>query len=301
MDTIFSIDNITTLHEISGYEKPTHPLVTVMDVSKIKPQREVKDARVRLGFYSISMKSNVESGMKYGRQYYDFQEGSLIFMEPNQVATFDIAAPGEDAEGWILCFHPEFIRGSGLAKKIDNFSFFSYSANEALHLSDKEKNTLTNIVESIQEEITQNIDPYTKKLILNSLELILNYSDRYYGRQFLTRTSKNKDIITEFESLLKERVNSEHLADKGIPSVKELAISLGYSPYYLSDLLKKETGKGTQEYIQEYLLSKAKDLLISTNKPVNQIGYQLGFEYPAHFSKFFKNKTGMTPSKYRAG
>ena len=131
MDTIYSIDTITMLHEISGYEKPIHPLVTVLDVSKIKPLHEVYDAKVRLGFYSISLKSNVESGIKYGRQYYDFQEGSLIFMEPNQVATFDIAAPGKDATGWLLCFHPEFIRGSELAKKIDNYNFFSYSANEA--------------------------------------------------------------------------------------------------------------------------------------------------------------------------
>jgi AraC-like DNA-binding protein len=299
METIFSIDSITMLHEISGYEKPTHPLVTVMDVSKIKPLHEAKEAKVRLGFYCISMKSNVEEGMKYGRQYYDFQEGSLIFIEPNQVATFDIAAPGKNAEGWMLCIHPEFIRGSGLAKIIDQYSFFSYAANEALHLSDKEKLTLTNIVETINDEIAQNIDTFTRKLLLNNIELILNYCDRYYGRQFLTRTNSNKDIITRFNQLLKKRFQSDLLEEQGIPSVKELATTLGYSSYYLSDLLKKETGKGTQDYIQEQLLQQAKDMLISTNIPVNQIGYQLGFEYPAHFSKFFKNKVGMTPTKYR--
>jgi AraC-like DNA-binding protein len=300
MNQILSIDNITILHEFSGYEKPTHPLVTVIDVTNIKPLKEIKDAKVRLGFYCISMKSNVEEGMKYGRQFYDFQEGSLIFIEPNQVATFDIAAPNEDATGWMLCFHPELIRGSELAMKIDKYSFFSYTANEALHLSDNEKSILTNIVQTITDEITQNIDSYTRKLILNSIELLLNYSDRYYGRQFLTRTAENKDIITEFKALLKDKFKPEKLKTDGIPTVKELATALGYSPYYLSDLLKKETGRSTQDYIQEHILEKAKDLLISTNEPVNQIGYQLGFEYPAHFSKFFKNKTGTTPSKYRA-
>ena len=299
MDTIFSIDSITELHHICGIDKPTHPLVTVIDVSKIKPLQETKESKVRLGFYSIAMKSNVETGIKYGRQYYDFQEGSLIFMAPEQVSVFDIAAPGEDAIGWMLCVHPEFIRGSGLSQKMDDYNFFSYSANEALHLSEKEKSNLTAIVESIQDEITQNIDPFTKDLILNNLELTLNYSDRYYSRQFLTRTNRNKDIITEFESLLKKRFQSGILEDKGIPTVKELATVLGYSPYYLSDLLKKETGKGTQEYIQEYVINRAKDLLISTDMAVNQIGYHLGFEYPAHFSKFFKNKTGMSPGKYR--
>ncbi|PAB59295.1 helix-turn-helix domain-containing protein [Anaeromicrobium sediminis] len=299
MDNIIKIDSITDLHEYSGYDKPTHPLVTIIDVKKIKPLQEIKNAKVRLGFYCISMKSDVEEGMKYGRQFYDFKEGSLIFIEPNQVATFDIAAPNKDATGWILCIHPELIRGSDLAMKMDKYHFFSYTANEALHLSDQEKITLNNIVETIQNEISQNIDAYTRKLILNSIELLLNFSERFYNRQFLTRTASNNDTITEFESVIKERFNADRLETEGIPSVKELATTLGYSPYYLSDLLKKETGKSTQDYIHEYLLQRAKDLLISTNDPVSQIGYQLGFEYPAHFSKFFKNKTGMTPSKYR--
>lgn len=299
MDKIISIDTITELHEYSGYDKPTHPLVTIIDVTKIKPAQEIKNAKVRLGFYCISMKSDVEEGMKYGRQFYDFKEGSLIFIEPNQVATFDIAAPNKDATGWMLCIHPEFIRGSELAKKIDKYHFFSYMANEALHLSDQEKLTLNNIVETIQTEVNQNIDSYTRKLILNSIELLLNFSERFYNRQFLTRTATNSDTISEFESIIKDRFTSEHLEQDGIPTVKELATSLGYSPYYLSDLLKKETGKSTLDYIHEYLLQRAKDLLISSNDPVSQIGYQLGFEYPAHFSKFFKKKTGITPSNYR--
>lgn len=299
MDKIIKIDSITELHEYSGYDKPTHPLVTIIDVTKIKPLQEIKNAKVRLGFYCISMKSDVEEGMKYGRQFYDFSEGSLIFIEPNQVATFDIAAPSKDASGWMLCIHPEFIRGSELAKKISKYHFFSYSANEALHLSDQEKMTLNNIVETVQNEVSQNIDAYTRKLILNSIELLLNFSERYYNRQFLTRTATNNDTISDFEATIKERFNGDRLENEGIPTVKELATSLGYSPYYLSDLLKKETGMGTQDYIHQHLLQRAKDLLISTNDPVSQIGYQLGFEYPAHFSKFFKKKTGITPSNYR--
>lgn len=299
METILSIKDIAMLHEISGYEKPVHPLVTILDVKKIKPLQEMKNVKVRLGFYCISMKSDVEEGMIYGRQFYDFKEGSLIFIEPNQTATFDIAAPNDDASGWILCFHPEFIRGSDLAQKIGSYNFFSYAANEALHLSDKEKGVLNNIVESITDEISGNIDSFTRKLILNNLELILNYSDRFYGRQFLTREASNKDIILLFEELLKTRFSEEALDENGIPTVKELATRLGYSPYYLSDLLKKETGTGTKEYIQEALLDKAKDLLIASEDSVANISYLLGFEYPAHFSKFFKNQTGVTPSAYR--
>lgn len=223
----------------------------------------------------------------------------MIFIEPNQVATFDIAAPNKEASGWMLCIHPELIRGSELAQKIDKYHFFSYTVNEALHLSDQEKMTLNSIIKTIQSEITQNIDAYTRKLILNSVELLLNFSERFYNRQFLTRTAKNNDTISEFETMIKKRFHADKLENEGIPTVKELATSLGYSPYYLSDLLKKETGRSTQDYIHEHLLQKAKDLLISTNEPVSQIGYQLGFEYPAHFSKFFKNKTGLAPSKYR--
>ncbi|MCH4890206.1 helix-turn-helix transcriptional regulator [Acidaminobacter sp. JC074] len=299
METIISIDSITQLHEICGYEKPTHPLVTVMDISKINPVQEKTNVRVRQGFYAISMKSNVEAGMEYGRQYYDFQEGSLVFVEPNQIATYNITTKGKEAEGWLLCIHPEFLRGSELAKKMDYYTFFSYDAHEALHVSEVERNTLNNLVKSIQNEITQNIDHFSRDLIINNLELILNYSNRYYSRQFLTRTTKNKDVITEFHNLLKDRFQLAQLEEQGIPSVKELATSLGYSPYYLSDLLKKETGKGTKEYIQEHLLAKSKDLLISSEESVANIGYLLGFEYPANFSKFFKNMTGITPSKYR--
>ena len=299
MDTIFPLDSIAMLHEVCEYGKPTHPLVTVIDIQKVKPLNEQKDLRIRQGFYSISLKTNVEDGMEYGRQYYDFQEGSLVFVEPNQIATYNIMAHDPDAEGWMLCFHPEFIRGSNLALGIDQYTFFSYDTKEALHLSDKEKNTLTTIVEAIQDEITQNIDGYSKDLIIKNIELILNYSDRYYSRQFLTRTAKNKDVITEFHSLLKNRFKSETLNQHGIPSVKEIATSLGYSPYYLSDLLRKETGKSTKEYIQGQLLDKAKDLLISTDDSVSNIGYLLGFEYPAHFSKFFKKMTGVAPSEYR--
>ncbi|MCT4631418.1 MAG: AraC family transcriptional regulator [Firmicutes bacterium] len=299
MDKIIKINSITELHEYSGYDKPTHPLVTVIDVKKIKPLQEIKNAKVRLGFYCISMKSDVEEGMKYGRQFYDFSEGSLIFIEPNQVATFDIATPNKNAKGWMLCIDPELIRGSELAQKIDKYHFFSYTANESLHLSDQEKITLNNIVETIQNEISQNIDPYTRKLILSSIELLLNFSERFYNRQFLTRTASNNDTISEFEAVIKERFTTDRLENEGIPTVKELATTLGYSPYYLSDLLKKETGKSTQDYIHEHLLQRAKDLLIGSNDTVSQIAYQLGFEYPAHFSKFFKKKTGITPSNYR--
>ncbi len=299
MKEIIKINTITEMHNICGINKPTHPLVTVINLQDINPTEIIEEARVVTNFYVISLKTNVEAGIYYGRQYYDFQEGSLIFQEPNQVMQFDIAPVGEKAEGWILCIHPEFLRGSNLSKSLGQYSFFSYETNEALHVSDLEKASLNQLVDSIRTEINQNIDSNTRTVILSTVELMLNYSKRYYERQFHTRTTINKDLITEFMELLRARFDERALEKYGIPTVAELAESLGYSKYYLSDLLKEETGRSTQDYIQDEIITRAKDLLLGSELPVNQIGYILGYEYPNHFSKFFKSKTGMTPTQYR--
>lgn len=222
-----------------------------------------------------------------------------MFMAPQQIVMVDNRPEKRVAEGWMLCFHPDLIRGSSLDTKMKEYTFFSYDVREALHLSEKEKAIITNIVNTIEAELSQNMDVYSHDLIISNIELLLNYSKRFYGRQFITRTIANKDVISHFDTLLRDHFNSESLEEKGIPSVKCLAKELGYSANYLSDMLKKETGKNAQEHIHLYLVEKAKTLLLGTSEPIYKIAHMLGFEYPSHFSKLFKLKTGMSPKEFR--
>jgi AraC-like DNA-binding protein len=299
MGSIIRIDSISILHELLGYEKPKHPLITLIDLDNIHPKKEYKNTQIVMGFYSIALKNCIKCDIKYGRGYYDFREGSLMFMAPEQILVVDDGIDRTENEGWMLCFHPDLIRKSTLGSRIEEFTFFSYDVSEALHLSEKEKKIITNIVDTIETEFSQNIDVYSQDLIVSNIEVLLNYSKRFYGRQFITRTSANKDVISRFDKLMRNYFNSKNLEEKGIPSVKYLAKEMGYSTNYLSDLLKKETDKNTQEYIQLYLIEKAKTLLLGTSEPIYQIAYMLGFQYPAHFSKFFKTKTGMSPMAFR--
>lgn len=296
MESIIRIDSISKLHKLLGYKKPKHPLITLIDMSYFSPNKEYQNKQFVTGYYTIMLKNCSDCNFKYGRNYYDFSEGSMMFIAPEQVIMVNTETGGE---GWMLCFHPDLIRKSALGYKMDDFSFFSYDVNEALHLSEKERNIVTNIVETIENEFSQNIDIYSQDLIVSNIEVLLNYSKRFYGRQFITRTTANKDVISRFNTLLRDYFNSVDLEEKGIPSVKYLAKEMGYSANYLSDLLKRETGKNTQEHIHLCLIEKAKTLLLGTSEPINQIAYMLGFEYPAHFSKFFKAKTGMSPMAFR--
>lgn len=297
MDNIIELHSISVFHELLGYEKPKHPLITVIDFKNIKPKQEYINTKYVTGYYTIALKNGKGWELKYGRSYYDFNEGSMTFMRPGQVAVVEKFS--SDAEGWMLCFHPDLIRGSSLGKKIEEYTFFSYDTNEALHLSENEKEIITNIVQMIKKEYSQNIDIYSQDLIVSNIEMLLNYSKRFYGRQFITRNNVSKDAITRFDILLRRCFEEENLLANGIPTVKNLAKEMGYSANYLSDLLKKETGKNTQEHIQFQLVEIAKNLLLGTNEPISQIAFMLGFEYPSHFSKFFKQKTGMSPASYR--
>jgi len=300
MDRILRIESISQLHELIGYEKPKHPLISLIDYSKIKPSISTADLHIITGFYSINLKDGPICRTKYGRQYYDFQEGSLVFLAPGQAVYIDEDQPEEpESIGWNLCFHPDLIYKSSLGKKINEYTFFTYNQDEALHLSDQEKQKITDIVYEIKNEFSQNMDGFSHDLIISQLELFFNYCKRFYGRQFITRTKVNKDVIIRFEEFLKCYFNSDKLESLGLPSVKYCAQEMGYSPNYLSDVLKRETGKNTQEHIHFYLIEKAKALLLETDKPVNIIACELGFEYPQHFSKLFKNKTGMSPVEYR--
>lgn len=303
MGDIIRIESISQIHEMIGYEKPEHPLITIINPSKIKSlNTDILSSRVVTNLYSISLKNGLECQIIYGRKHYDFQEGSLMFMAPEQTI-IPIEAPDisnqPDWNGWVLLFHPDLIRKSSLMGKMKNYSFFSYDSFEALHISEQERINVSNIIKTIKHEFSQNLDYHSQDLIVSNLELLLNYCKRYYGRQFLTRTNINKDIVIKFEAFLQACFDASDLEIHGLPSVKSCAGEMGYSPNYLSDLLKKETGKNTIEHIHFHLIEKAKNLLLGSEMPVNRIAYSLGFEYPQYFSKLFKNKTGKSPAEYR--
>lgn len=295
------IKSISQLHKMLGYEKPKHPLVTIIDYSKLKPSKEHFDVKILTNFYIISLKDPAPKSLQYGRQYYDFEEGTMMFISPNQV--FSISEFDEQDkttyQGWGLYFHPDLIADSSLFHKIQKFTFFSYAVSEALHVSEDEKQTLTTLVTSIEKEYQSGIDKYSKDVIVTGIEQLLNYSKRYYSRQFITRQKLNNDLVTKFERLLKQYFKSDKLVENGLPSVDYFASNLNLSSSYLSDLLKKETGKTTKDYIQFEILETAKHRLLNSNETVNEIAYSLGFEYPQYFNRLFKSKTGMTPLKYR--
>ncbi|MEN8905373.1 MAG: helix-turn-helix domain-containing protein [Clostridiales bacterium] len=301
MENSIIIESISQLHELIGYTKPKHPLITLIDLTKIKPTVSTRNLQIATNFYTISLKEGSSCKNRYGKQYYDFQEGSLTFISPKQTLHIDEDnSEVKNSSGWILCFHPDLIYKSTLINKMNQYSFFSYNSNEALHLSAQEKIKITDVVNEIKNESSQNIDIFSQDLIISYVELLLNYCKRFYGRQFITRTKVNKAVLVKFDELLKCYFTSIKLESDGLPSVKYCAKKMGYSPNYLSDLLKKETGKNTQEHIHFYLIEKAKAMLMVTDKPINLIATELGFEYPQHFSKLFKNKTGMSPIEYRS-
>lgn len=300
MTNIIKINSITDLHNFLGCGKPKHPLITLIDFSKIKHQLEIDDVKVVTNFYSINFKEKCSDKIKYGQGYYDFQEGSLMFMAPEQMMSVIGDIETNDTKGWGISFHPDLIRRSSLGSKIKEYTFFSYDSNEALHLSEVEKETITEIVMKIEQEFSSNIDNYSHDLINTNLELLLNYCKRYYGRQFITRTNQNKDVVSRFEKFIENHFKSEELSEKGIPTVKYFAEQMNFSTNYLSDLLKKETGKNTQDHIHHYLIEEAKTLLLNSNNTISEIAYKLGFEYPQYFSRLFSKKVGISPTDYRA-
>jgi AraC-like DNA-binding protein len=296
---VYRVQTIGELHDIAGFEKAKHPLVTVIDYSKINVNNTPGSGSFICSFYSVNFKKHCD--FIYGRQSFDHKEGTLLCTAPEQIITFDRKKEAGSTEGWGLYFHPELIRNTTLGKRINDYSFFSYSENEALHLSEQEKLTFLSILKQMENEYNTNIDHYSHDLIISNIELLLNYCRRFYGRQFITRTNQNKDVIVRFEEFVTDYFNSQKLKNDGIPTVKYCAEAMNLSPNYFSDLLKCETGKNTQEHIHYHLLEKAKTILVNSDKNINEIAYELGFEYPQSFSKFFKKKVGVSPTLYRAG
>ncbi len=298
MNEFFKITSISELHRHLGYAKPEHPLISVLDLSKVKNTDDLADKSIVSSYYSIYLKTGASS-IKYGRKHYDFEEGSIVTMAPEQVFSFSGDEDIGNLSGWALYFHPDLIRQYPLAKRMKHFGFFSYEINEALHLSDKEKTTITSIFDKITEEYELNIDEYSQDVLVTNVELLLNYIQRYYKRQFITRKMVNSDLLSDFEILIKEYFQSEQIEFNGLPKVAWFADKLNLSSNYLSDMLKKETGKNLQEQIHYYVIEKSKNILLNSNLTVSEISYQLGFEYPQYFSRLFKKKTGVSPNQYR--
>lgn len=299
MKELIHLQTITDLHRLFNLGISYNPLVTVLDFSKVTEQVE-QNSKITTDFYSIMFKNYCKNNIKYGRKEIDFQDGNLICISPNQTIEIDSEiVEREDKMGWGLFFHPDLIRSTTLNEKIRSYSFFNYEASEALHLSDKEKNILFECIQKIEIELQENIDIHSLQIIVSTIELLLSYCQRFYGRQMITRSQTNKSIVSQIENILTQYFSDIKIKEQGLPSVKYLADKVHLSPSYLSDLLKKETGKNTQEHIHFYLIEEAKNLLINTEKNINEIAYNLGFEYPQYFNKLFKKKIGKTPKEYR--
>ena len=290
------IESISDLRKLYAAGKPKHPLVTVVDLAKHQFQMPAENECYRLGFYCIYCK-NYAGSMRYGRSFYDFNDGSMVFTAPGQVTGSAIAPPPE--EGWALFFHPDLLHGTALAKRLVKYSFFNYQINEALHISEDERLILFDCVRNIEREYSRGFDEHTHELILNNLEMLLNYCARFYQRQFNIRSAVSQDTVQQFEQLLLEYFGEDTLINKGLPNVGYFASRLSLSPNYLSDVLQRYTGKTTLEHIHLKLIEKAKDLIWDKSKTISEIAYTLGFEHPAHFTRLFKSKTGHAPSDYR--
>lgn len=302
MGEIRKLGSIEELNVRNG-KATDHPLVTILDLSNSQPVqvRTGPVAKIHFELYGIFLKESTCSAVKYGRNYYDYQSGTLVFVAPGQVVELEEENDGElhQPSGWVLFFHPDLIRGTSLGQTIKDYSFFSYNVTEALHLSEKEQQFVMDCFENIQTEIERPIDKHTKKLIADNIELFLNYCTRFYDRQFIIREQTNKGVVEKFETLLDDYFNSEKLIVDGIPSVAYCAENLNLSPKYFSDLIRKETGKSALDSIQLKLINLAKERMFDTRKSVSEIAYELGFKYPQHFTRLFKQKVGVTPNAYR--
>ncbi len=297
----FEINSISQAHQAMGLAKPKHPLVTVVQTKDFDAQYDLNGVRIINNLYQITLKQLGCGNLFYGKNSYDYEEGTLVFTSPGQVTVFEGEMPTENDTdaGWTLAFHPDLIRKSALSNKIETYSFFNYDVNEALHLSEEELGTIEDLLDKIVKEYSQNLDKHSQNLIVSNIELLLDYCMRFYDRQFYTRTNLNFDIVSKFERRLKAYYQTESANELGIPSVQTLARELNFSSNYLSDLLKKETGKTAQEHIHLFVIEKAKNSLLNSGQSISEIGYALGFEYPQHFSNLFKLKTGMSPSEFR--
>jgi len=294
----YSFTSLTVAARTYGLPEPNHPLITILGAeSNAIVELGVPQTHV-LNFYKISYKPRLSGRVKYGQDYYDFDEGGLLFAAPGQIIGADENHGGVYSQ-YTLLIHPDFFLSYPLAKKIKQYGFFSYSANEALHLSDREKHTIISIFEIIEEELNSRLDDFSQDVVISQIELLLNYANRFYKRQFITRKAVSNSLLQNLEEVLAEYFNNEKPQGQGIPTVQHLAGRLHISPSYLSDMLRSLTGQNAQQHIHNKLIEKAKEKLSSTEMSVSEIAYGLGFEHPQSFSKLFKTKTSVSPVEFR--
>lgn len=298
MNNIQRVKSISEIHQLFQLAKPKHPLVSVFRHEDLIVPPNFTEQSFITDLYMIGLKEKQEAVVNYGRETYDFQEGTVVFLSPNQVFSFNSADFSKCEEEWTLVFHPNFMTKTGLGNKIDTYHFFGYEANEALHVSEDEKLDLNDFIQKIEKEYHQQIDKHTQEIICINIETILKYCQRFYARQFITRKMSNNRYLAKFESYL-QAYFSQNLSNKGLPSVKQCGEALHLSAHYLSDLLKAETGKNAKEHISLFVIKKAKMRLQNHELTISQVAFDLGFDYPNHFSKFFKSKTGLSPTEYR--
>lgn len=292
------IINFRNIHEYNVFNnnETLHPLVSIVDLDKAEP-RQLR--RLQYDFYTVFFKKIHCGDLRYGLNNYDYEEGTLIFLAPGQV----IGENGDtyyQPQGTALVFHPDLLLGTSLGKNIRDYTFFSYAVNEALHLSEQERKIILDCFDKIRYELKHSIDKHTKQLIVSNIELFLNYCERFYDRQFITRDNVNKGVLARFEESLNSYFGSEKPYSVGLPAVAYFADELNLSSNYFGDLIKKETGKSAQEYIQNKIIDIAKDKIFDSNKTISEIAYELGFRYPQHFSRVFKQRVGYTPNEYRS-
>jgi len=303
MSQIIEIHKVSDIHQLGGLPNPEHPLISVIYNRDLKNISNAQGVKIINHLYTIIFKSSAVCGsFSYGRNTYDHEEGTLVFTAPGQAMQFDDNQTNDnpiDSEGWSLVFHPDLFRKSELSASMNKYSFFHYDSNEALHISELEKDSMQDLLGKIVNEYKQIPDRHSQNLIVSNIELFLDYCLRFYDRQFFSRTNLNTDTISKFERFLTKYFNTEQAAETGVPSVEYCAKELHLSPNYLSDLLKKETGKTTLEHIHLFLIDRAKNSLLNSSSSVSEIAYALGFDYPQRFSNLFKSKTGMSPTEYR--
>lgn len=297
MDKILNLDSVDLYNKLYGLET-LNPLVSVIDLNKATSSVDL--IRFNYGIYALYLKLEKACDIKYGRQTYDYQEGTIVCFAPGQTAETNPTTDKVQVNAHGILFHPDLLRGTSLGKNIKKYTFFSYEVNEALHLSEEERSIVMDCLKIIRMELEHGVDKHSKTLLVNHIELLLNYCMRFYERQFITRGKTNRDVLTRFENLLDEYFESTLAEQDGLPTVKYFADKLCLSSNYFGDMFKKETGKSPQEYIQEKVIELAKERISGTADTVSQITYSLGFQYPQHFCRLFKKRVGYTPSEYRA-
>ena len=296
MDKILNLDSVDLYNKLYGLET-LNPLVSVIDLNKATSSVDL--IRFNYGIYALYLKLEKACDIKYGRQTYDYQEGTIVCFAPGQTAETNPTTDKVQVNAHGILFHPDLLRGTSLGKSIKKYTFFSYEVNEALHLSEEERSIVMDCLKIIRMELEHGVDKHSKTLLVNHIELLLNYCMRFYERQFITRGKTNRDVLTRFENLLDEYFESALAEQDGLPTVKYFADKLCLSWNYFGDMFKKETGKSPQEYIQEKVIELAKERISDTADTVSQIAYSLGFQYPQHFCRLFKKRVGYTPSEYR--